>query len=100
MKSANLWHCNDCRTAGFYYGMSDEEIREKHNKECYPLENPGPLENFSPRVGFLELSETKITYGDYCDYVDFSSIPTKQIKKTWVPGWLWNLVSETVFVVN
>jgi hypothetical protein len=34
MKTHNIWHCEDCHKIGFYYGMTDDEIREKHNQEC------------------------------------------------------------------
>ena len=34
MKSANIWRCIDCHKLGFYYGMTDQEIHDKHAKEC------------------------------------------------------------------
>lgn len=34
MKTANTWHCDDCHKIGFYYDLTDEEIRDKHEKEC------------------------------------------------------------------
>ena len=34
MKTHDVWHCEDCHKIGFYYGMTDDEIREKHSQEC------------------------------------------------------------------
>jgi hypothetical protein len=34
MKTFNIWKCEDCYSTGFYYGLTDEEIREKHSSEC------------------------------------------------------------------
>lgn len=35
--------------------------------------------------------------GEFSDFVDFSNLPTKIQKRSWVPNWLWRFVSETVF---
>lgn len=42
MKSYNMWRCEDCRKVGFYFDLTDEEIRDKHIKEC-PVRLGPPL---------------------------------------------------------
>ena len=39
MKTANTWHCEDCHTVGFYFDLTDEEIRDKHRLECTAQSN-------------------------------------------------------------
>lgn len=34
VKTSNVWHCNDCHKVGFYFDLTDEQIREKHALEC------------------------------------------------------------------
>jgi hypothetical protein len=68
MKTSNVWRCSDCHKVGFYFDMSDAQIREKHAQEC---------ENM---------------IGEYRDYF---SLPVRYCKKKWVPSWFWNLITDS-----
>lgn len=57
--------------------MSDKELIQKYAKDP---ENP--------------------VIGDFSSFTNFSGIPTEVRKRSWVPNWLWSLVSEKYFPVT